>query len=191
MKRTPNILFVTTDQQRRDTLGCYGNAQIKTPHIDRLANSGVVFDRAYCESPICLPARVTMITGKKSVHHGVTLHNSSMRDGENTLGDVLQGHGYRTHFVGKPHFKSQQHRGTEESIADWKDGKFEGWNGPYAGFETVDIILGHSNPLIGHYGQWLKENHPDRLDAFRFKNFDSIDVTSGQGTYKNNIDEKV
>ena len=71
----PNILFITTDQQRRDTLGCYGNPLISTPNIDRLAAEGICLDRAYCESPICLPSRVTMITGKKAGHHGVTLQD--------------------------------------------------------------------------------------------------------------------
>ena len=47
-----NILFITTDQQRRDTLGCYGNDLIRTPCLDRLAAEGTVLERAYCESPI-------------------------------------------------------------------------------------------------------------------------------------------
>lgn len=191
MSKQSNILFITTDQQRKDTLGCYGNPIIKTPNLDRLAEQGVIFDRAYCESPICLPSRVTMITGKASSHHGVLLHNTSMRDDEITLGDVLGANGYCTHFIGKPHFKSQQHRGTEESIADWKDGKFEDWYGPYAGFQTVEMILGHSNCLGGHYGKWLRENHADQLDKFKAENFHSIDVKSGQGTYRCDIPEEL
>lgn len=187
----PNILFITTDQQRKDTLGCYGNDRIQTPNIDQLAAEGVIFNRAYCESPICLPSRVTMITGKSSRHHGVTLHNSSMRNDEKTIGGLLGNHGYRTHFIGKPHFKSQQHRGTEESIADWKDGKFEGWHGPYAGFQTVDIILGHSNSLVGHYGEWLRQEHPEQYRAFREDHLKSLEVSCGQGVYRNIIPEEI
>lgn len=185
-----NILFITTDQQRRDTLGCYGNKLIRTPNLDRLASCGATLDRAYCESPICLPSRVTMITGKTAAHHGVTMHNVSMRDDEYTLGDELQNHGYRTHFIGKPHFKSQQHCGTEESIADWRDGKFEGWNGPYAGFETVEIALGHVNPLVGHYGRWLKENHPESIEFFREKHLNRIELKHPLGVFKNRIPEE-
>ncbi|NOY75067.1 MAG: sulfatase-like hydrolase/transferase, partial [Kiritimatiellaeota bacterium] len=186
----PNILFVTTDQQRKDTLGCYGNNLIKTPNLDKLAADGVVFDRAYCESPICIPSRNTMITGKCARHHGASLHNTSIRDEETTLGDTLQKNGYRTYFTGKPHFKSQQHRGTEESIADWRDGKLTGWKGPYAGFEKVDMVLGHSNPLVGHYGEWLRENHPEAAKTYMDKNLESIGVACGQGVYNNHIPEE-
>lgn len=185
----PNILFITTDQQRRDTLGCYGNPYIKTPHLDKLASQGTRFTQAYCESPVCLPCRNTMITGKSARNHGVTVHNASLRNDEQTLGHVLQEHGYTTHFIGKPHFKSQQHSGTEESIADWREGKMEGWDGPYVGFQTVDMILGHSNPLVGHYGTWIKTTHPASIKAFMYETMESLHVTSGQGVYKNAIPE--
>ena len=189
----PNILFITTDQQRRDTLGCYGNHLIQTPHIDKLANEGAIFERAYCESPICLPSRVTMITGKKASHHGVTLHNHSIRSDEKTIAQLLAKHGYRTHFIGKPHFKSQQHRNTEESIADWKDGKFDNWNGPYLGFETVEMVLGHSNSLVGHYGQWLRREHPETYHFFKADHLTPLPIRDQVrlGTYHNDIPEEV
>ena len=55
-----NILFLITDQQRADSMGCYGNPAGTTPHLDQLAADGLVFDQAYCESPICMPSRVTL-----------------------------------------------------------------------------------------------------------------------------------
>ncbi|MDC7234949.1 MAG: sulfatase-like hydrolase/transferase [Spirochaetales bacterium] len=191
MKDKINILFITTDQQQKKTLGVYGNKQIRTPHLDNLANKGIVLDRAYCENPICIPSRNTMITGRKSFHHGAPQHNSSLPDSESCLGDVLKREGYDTHFIGKPHFKSQQTRGTEESIADWREGLYDDWNGPYAGFETVDIVLGHSNPLTGHYGQWMKKNHRDKIELFFEQNLSSADVNCGQGVYRTEIPEEV
>lgn len=184
----PNILFITTDQQRKDTMGCYGNDIVQTPHLDRLAGEGLTFDRAYCESPICIPSRVTMITGKACANHRAPLHNNNMPNTERTIGDVFQEHGYRTHFIGKPHFKSQQHRGTEESIADWRDGKLKNWNGPYAGFQSVDMILGHSNSLVGHYGEWLRDSHPEAYAHFKDTNLDCVS-SNGGGTYRNTIPE--
>lgn len=186
----PNILFITTDQQRRDTLGCYGNNLVKTPNIDSLAANGVIYERAYCQSPICIPSRITMITGKTAQHHGATLHNTAMRENERTIGHALQENGYRTHFIGKPHFTSQQNTGCRESISDWREGKHKGWNGHYAGFETTEIILGHSNPLLAHYGDWLRENHPQHIKKFIYENMEPIDITCGQGVYKNDVPEE-
>ncbi len=187
---TPNILFITTDQQRIDTLGCYGNNIIKTPNLDKLASEGVLLERAYCESPVCIPSRVTMITGKAARHHGASLHNTSMRTDEKTLGDVLQKKGYKTGFIGKPHFKSQQHRGTEESIADWRDGLRDGWTGPYAGFQEVELILGHSNPLVGHYGEFIKKNAPEAALEFSDLRVRTYPFKSGKGVHENNIPEE-
>src|SRR3546814_12508451 len=60
----PNILWVCTDQQRWDTLGCYGNDHVETPHLDRLAKQGVLFERAFCQSPVCTPSRASFLTGR-------------------------------------------------------------------------------------------------------------------------------
>ena len=51
----PNIVFICTDQQRYDTLGCYGNPHIQTPHLDQLASEGVLFEQCYVQSPVCAP----------------------------------------------------------------------------------------------------------------------------------------
>ena len=59
----PNLLYIFTDQQRVDTLRCYGNEQIETPALDELAAAGFVFENAYVSQPVCSPARATMLTG--------------------------------------------------------------------------------------------------------------------------------
>jgi uncharacterized sulfatase len=186
-----NILFITTDQQQKSTIGCYGNDLIKTPSLDALAQSGITLNRAYCENPICIPSRNTMITGRKSIHHQATVHNSNLPENESCLGDYLKRKGYKTHFIGKPHFKSQEQEGTEESIQDWRNGAYDGWHGPYEGFETVDIILGHSNPLTGHYGDWMKTQHRDKINLFAEENLTPADVSCGQGVYLTKIPEEV
>jgi uncharacterized sulfatase len=191
MNKKTNVLFITTDQQQKKTLGTYGNELIMTPNLDKLANTGIVLERAYCENPLCIPSRNTMITGRKSLHHRASQHNSSLPDNEKCLGDILKNNGYRTHFIGKPHFKSQQTHGTEESIEDWRNGLYDDWNGPYVGFETIDMILGHSNPLEGHYGKWMKTNHPDKIRYFSEENIEQADVTCGQGVFLTNIPEEV
>ncbi|MBS6644461.1 MAG: sulfatase-like hydrolase/transferase, partial [Clostridiaceae bacterium] len=53
----PNVLLVVTDQQRYDTLGCYGNPYVDTPNLDRFAAEGVLFENGYCQAPVCTPSR--------------------------------------------------------------------------------------------------------------------------------------
>ena len=60
----PNVLLVVTDQQRFDTLGCYGNDYIDTPNLDKFAAGGVLFQRAYCQSPVCTPSRASFLTDR-------------------------------------------------------------------------------------------------------------------------------
>jgi choline-sulfatase len=60
----PNVLWICTDQQRWDTLGCYGNRFVRTPNLDRLAAGGALFDRCYTQSPVCTPSRASFLTGR-------------------------------------------------------------------------------------------------------------------------------
>ena len=58
-----NVLFIMSDEHNREIAGCYGNSIVKTPNIDTLAARGVVFENAYCNSPICVPSRASLATG--------------------------------------------------------------------------------------------------------------------------------
>ena len=64
----PNILWISTDQQRWDTLGCYGNDLVLTPNIDRLAAQGFLFEKAFCQSPICTPSQCLVPHRTLSTH---------------------------------------------------------------------------------------------------------------------------
>ena len=64
MTERPNILWICTDQQRWDTLGCYGNSFVTTPNLDRLASNGLLFESAFSQSPICTPSRASFLTGR-------------------------------------------------------------------------------------------------------------------------------
>ena len=64
MTNKPNILFLMDDEHPVFMTGCYGHRSVKTPSIDSLADNGVVFDAAYCPSPICTPSRAAMMTGR-------------------------------------------------------------------------------------------------------------------------------
>ena len=70
-ERKPNLLFLYADQHRADVMGCAGNDVVVTPHLDRLAAEGVRFDQAWTESPVCQPARASLLTGRFPSDHGV------------------------------------------------------------------------------------------------------------------------
>src|SRR6476660_7775694 len=67
----PNIIFILTDNHGAWTLGCYGNKEIQTPNIARLATEGMLFTRAYCNNSVCSPSRATFLTGLLPSQHGV------------------------------------------------------------------------------------------------------------------------
>lgn len=98
-----NVLFIMCDQLRFDYLGVYGHPHIKTPNIDRLAARGVRFTKAYVQSPICGPSRMSAYTGRYMRSHGSNWNGIPLRVGEPTLGDHLREIGVRNVLVGKTH----------------------------------------------------------------------------------------
>ena len=71
MKTRPNIVFILTDDQGAWAMGCAGNQDVRTPNLDWLAENGVRFDEFYCASPVCSPARASLVTGEIPSCHGV------------------------------------------------------------------------------------------------------------------------
>jgi arylsulfatase A-like enzyme len=100
---TKNILWIMCDQLRYDYLGCTGHPTLKTPHIDALAKRGVLFSKAYVQSPICGPSRMSFYTGRYMRSHGSHWNGWPLRVGEPTLGDHLKKIGVRNVLVGKTH----------------------------------------------------------------------------------------
>ncbi|WP_425038701.1 alkaline phosphatase family protein [Primorskyibacter sp. S187A] len=100
---TKNVLFIMCDQLRWDYLSCAGHPGLDTPNIDALAKRGVRFDRAYVQSPICGPSRMSFYTGRYVSSHGSTWNSIPLKVGEMTLGDHLRPLGVRTVLCGKTH----------------------------------------------------------------------------------------
>ena len=107
-QRRPNILFVLADQLRAQSVGCYGNEEAKTPHLDRLASKGVLFRNTVANTPVCCPARAIMLTGKYAHKNGMVANDLRLRESEVTTAEVLAGEGYRTGFIGKWHLDGGQ-----------------------------------------------------------------------------------
>lgn len=95
-KDKPNIVFIITDQHRYDSIGCAGHPVLKTPHIDRLAQEGVRFDRAYVVNPICGPSRASILTGRYPHEHGVVTNLIDMDSHQPTFIQLLSSAGYYT-----------------------------------------------------------------------------------------------
>ena len=115
----PNIILVTTDQQRWDTCGPAAPGWMRTPHFDLLCRQGMRFDAAYADCPICVPARVSIMNGQYSHTHGMAYNGSSsdVLGREGTLPSRLRELGYQTCAVGKMHFSPQRTRhGFDEMI---------------------------------------------------------------------------
>jgi len=99
----PNILLIMPDQMRASAMGCDGNPDVKTPHIDRLATDGVRFKRTYADTPVCCPARAVLLTGTYCHVNGMIANDLRLREEQVTLAEILRDAGYRTGFVGKWH----------------------------------------------------------------------------------------
>ena len=100
------ILFITTDQQRYDSLGCNGGTIARTPVVDALAADGINYQRAYNQNTVCMPARSTMLTGQYVRTHGVVANGVPLPDDAPSVAAYLHEQaGYRTALLGKAHFE--------------------------------------------------------------------------------------
>ncbi len=104
--KRPNFLFFITDQHRVDYLGCYGHPILKTPHIDSIAARGTSFKRFYVATPVCMPNRSTLMTGRMPSVHGVRSNGTPLPLQSNTFVDALRAGGYATALVGKSHLQN-------------------------------------------------------------------------------------
>ncbi|MYJ70224.1 MAG: sulfatase-like hydrolase/transferase, partial [Rhodospirillaceae bacterium] len=121
MIERPNFLFFMTDQQRADYLSCAGNPLLRTPHIDSIAARGTRFDRFYVASPICMPNRATILTGRMPSLHGVRMNGIPLGLDATCFTHLLKRAGYRTALMGKAHL--QNFTGQEKAFAtEWPEG---------------------------------------------------------------------
>lgn len=157
------ILFITTDEQRYDGLGCYGGEVAGTPVVDGLANEGIRYNRAYNQNVTCMPARSSIVTGKHVASHGVYRNGYSLPESDPSIARYLNDNGYRTALVGKAHWQPMADHGSWEASAETR-----GDHGPYRGFEHLALSAhsGIAYRCATHYSRWLDENHPEHVENF-------------------------
>ncbi|MAG04057.1 MAG: sulfatase [Acidimicrobiaceae bacterium] len=167
------ILFVTTDQQRYDALGCNGGTVARTPVVDALAADGIRYERAHPQNVVCMPSRATMLTGQHIRRHGVWMNGVPLPAEAPTVAGLLNESGYRTGLFGKAHFEPFLDpflRFPENRMG--VSGATRGEAGPHRGFERMEFA-GHGAAGLVHYGSWLRDNHPEHMAGY----FPVLDMT--------------
>jgi arylsulfatase A-like enzyme len=147
----PNVLWICTDQQRWDTLGCYGNERVATPTLDALAAEGVRFDRTYCQSPVCTPSRASFLTGRYPRTTRCRQNGQAVPDGELFVTRTLAEAGYTCGLAGKLHTapaNPEDTRGVKMAERRIDDG--------YADFHWSHDSFNRLWPT-NEYDQWLAE----------------------------------
>ncbi|MDE0593380.1 MAG: sulfatase-like hydrolase/transferase [Dehalococcoidia bacterium] len=144
--RKPNILFILTDQQRRDSMRAYGNEWIQTPNLDKLADKSFVFENAYVTQPVCTPARASIMTGLYPYATGLQRNNIPLSRDIQTIGDMIDDEYYNAH-MGKWHLgddmTAQHGFDTWEAVED---------------FQRVRITRKEYRYQEAPYNQWLRDH---------------------------------
>ena len=149
----PNVLLLYTDQQRRDSIGCYGSPFAATPHLDALAASGRRFDRCYVQSPVCVPSRFAFLTGRYCSSTGVGGNGPEFPPDLTPINQLLSGYGYHGAQIGKLHFVPHSNR-------DHRDPT------PAYGFDTC-ILSDEPGCYDDAYTRWVERVAPDQLARVR------------------------
>ncbi len=105
-----NLLFLCSDQHQTAAAGCYGSHVAQTPHIDEIASEGVRFNHTYCNSPVCVPSRGSIITGVHPHKHGAKILRDPLPNEARTVAHYFKDHGYATAAIGKMHFVDETRR---------------------------------------------------------------------------------
>ncbi|MEM7127489.1 MAG: sulfatase-like hydrolase/transferase [Chloroflexota bacterium] len=101
--KSPNLLYIHTDQHNPFVTGCYGDPLVRTPNLDRLAAGGARFDQTYCASPICVPSRMAMLSGRHPVNNQVWTNNHCLDSSIPTHAHAMGAAGYQPTLIGRMH----------------------------------------------------------------------------------------
>ncbi len=142
----PNILWFSTDRQRFDTLGCYGNPFVRTPNLDRLAAGGGWFEHAICQSPICSPSRASFLTGRYPRATRVNRNGQGIPADEKLISRLLADAGYVCGHAGKMHLSAG-----DPLVTQWCERRIDD------GYVVYDWSLHPPGPPASPYTAWLSE----------------------------------
>ena len=148
MTARPNILFICTDQQRGDSLGCTGAHWAVTPNLDQLASQGALFENCYVQNPVCSPSRASLFTGKYPSNHGLYANGVPLPEGQRMFTRTLADAGYDCGMIGKQHLSPCDTWRTEPRHDD--------------GYRVFEWAHGPNHrALENDYHRWLRKTQPD------------------------------
>lgn len=147
MNTRPNIIFICTDQQRGDSLGCTGASWAVTPNIDQLAKQGALFENCYVQNPVCSPSRASLFTGKYPSNHGLYANGVPLPQSQHMFTRTLSSAGYDCGMIGKQHLSPCDTWRTEPRHDD--------------GYRVFEWAHGPNHrALENDYHRWLRATHP-------------------------------
>jgi arylsulfatase A-like enzyme len=180
-----NVLVFIVDQLNASHLGCFGNREISTPHIDSLAADGWTATECHVANPICMPNRASFMTGRMPSVHGVRHNGIPLSLASRTFVEQLRQAGYATSLCGKSHLQNITNKQPlasrarpvypddaqrpypgnylQECISTWKDDPAFEPSLPFYGFGSVDLAVEHGDRPQGHFLRWLAHRHPEAL----------------------------
>ena len=161
----PNVLFLLTDDQRFDALGCMGHPHLKTPHIDRIANEGLLFRNHFCTTSLCSPSRASILSGLYAHSHGVANNFTEYPAGMVSFPMRLQELGYETAYLGKWHMgeKNDNPRpGFDYFVTHKGQGKYFDTEFNFNG-QGRRIVPGYYTTVVTDLAQqWISERKGNR-----------------------------
>lgn len=155
--KRPNILFYFTDQQRPDTIGCYGQRLNVTPRLDELAKEGVRFQWAFTPQPVCGPCRAIFQTGQYATATGCYRNNVMLPQNVKTLANYIEEAGYETAYVGKWHLASDGPLNKKPVIDHTVTAVPQEYRGGYTGYWRAADVLEFTSH--GYDGYVFDENN--------------------------------
>ncbi|SHH60343.1 sulfatase family protein [Clostridium grantii] len=151
--KRPNVLIIYTDQQRKDSIKCYGNEYAITPNLDNLAFQGVRFNNFFVQNPVCMPSRMSFLTGRFCSSLGIGTNGIPLGEDVLTINNILKPYNYHTAQIGKLHFQPHSRR-------DHRDPH------PLYGFDTF-ILSDEPGCYEDAYTKWVEAIDPDMVSKVR------------------------
>jgi arylsulfatase A-like enzyme len=176
-ERPPNILFLLTDDQRADALGCAGNSIIQTPNVDRLAEQGVLFENSFVTTSICAVSRASFLTGQYARTHGIHGFGVSLTAEQHVASypALVRAAGYRTGFIGK--------YGVGRELPEDQFDYFKGFTGQGRYFNEVDGRQVHLTEMMGGQALEFLEGCTDETPFCLSVSFKSPHVQDREAPY--------